>query len=114
MPVVKQSRFGGDLASDEKDHKKFSKEIAGKKVVDSLFRKLFADPLLAPFWAEQDMETIVHQVSRGDRPTSRDVAARHTSVAALGGRGRDSTGKSPSRLRVHRVPYPHRIAHPSP
>jgi truncated hemoglobin YjbI len=62
MPVV-QKRAGFDQVANagDGDHKVFSKEISGKKVVDKLYHKLYNDPLLSAFWNDDlDEETVQH------------------------------------------------------
>ncbi|KAG1671166.1 hypothetical protein FOA52_005420 [Chlamydomonas sp. UWO 241] len=49
------------ISIGEGDHKTFSKEVSGKKVVDLLFHKLLADKELAPYWSSTEPETISHQ-----------------------------------------------------
>mmetsp|Transcript_2476 Transcript_2476/g.5747 ORF Transcript_2476/g.5747 Transcript_2476/m.5747 type:complete len:139 (+) Transcript_2476:155-571(+) len=44
----------------EGDHKIFSKEVSGKKVVDQLYQKLYADPELSQYWTGLDPATISH------------------------------------------------------
>lgn len=63
--MSKHASIASDSLGVEKEHKTFSKEVSGKKVVDSLFKKLFADPELRGFWAPDgvplSIETINHQ-----------------------------------------------------
>jgi len=47
----------------EGEHKVFSKEVSGKKVVDLLFHKLLEDAELSQYWSNVAPETLSHQVS---------------------------------------------------
>mmetsp|Transcript_16834 Transcript_16834/g.50448 ORF Transcript_16834/g.50448 Transcript_16834/m.50448 type:complete len:125 (-) Transcript_16834:597-971(-) len=45
----------------EGEHKVFSKEVSGKKVVDLLFHKLLEDAELSQYWSNVAPETLSHQ-----------------------------------------------------
>lgn len=49
------------ISIGEGDHKTFSKEISGKKVVDLLFHKLLEDPEVSQYWSTTEPETLAHQ-----------------------------------------------------